>query len=135
MQEGKFRGRSGPSQCASAILMVRPRHFGFNVETAGTNRFQQAAAPDRGFSSEISQRALVEFDAFAAALDTWRKAAGEGGPTDKYRFTMQMVDAVIARYADITDGEMNDLTTMLRRFAADQAREAARDYAKAAVAA
>lgn len=77
----------------------------------------------------------LAFDAFAAALDTWRKAAGEGGPKDKYRFTMQMVDAVIARYADITDGEMNDLTTMLRRFAADQAREAARDFAKAAVAA
>ncbi len=59
----------------------------------------------------------------------------EGGPKAKYRFTMQIVDAVIARYANITDGEMNDLTTMLRRFAADQAREAARDSARAAVAA
>ena len=42
MQGGKFRGRRGPSQCASAILMVRPKHFGFNAQTAGTNRFQQA---------------------------------------------------------------------------------------------
>ena len=47
MQGGKFRGRSGPSQCASAILMVRPKHFGFNAQTAGTNRFQQAGAQDR----------------------------------------------------------------------------------------
>src|SRR6186713_2499343 len=68
MQGGKFRGRSGPSQCASAILMVRPRHFGFNAQTAGTNRFQQAGTLDRGVSSEVAQRALREFDAFAAAL-------------------------------------------------------------------
>jgi len=68
MQEGKFRGRSGLSQCASAILMVRPKHFGFNAQTAGTNRFQHAGTPDRGVSGEVAQRALVEFDAFAAAL-------------------------------------------------------------------
>jgi hypothetical protein len=48
---------------------------------------------------------------------------------------MKVVDAVIARYANITDGEVNELATMLRRFAADQARDAARDFAKAAVAA
>jgi hypothetical protein len=53
MQGGKFRGRSGPSQCASAILMVRPKHFGFNSQTAGTNRFQQAGTQDRGVSSEV----------------------------------------------------------------------------------
>lgn len=65
MQGGKFRGRAG-SQCASAILMVRPRHFGFNAQTAGTNRFQHLDS--RAVSSEIAQRALREFDAFAAAL-------------------------------------------------------------------
>ena len=69
MQGGKFRGRSGPSQCASAILMVRPKHFGFNAQTAGTNRFQQPGTQERGVGSEIAQRALREFDAFAAALD------------------------------------------------------------------
>jgi hypothetical protein len=68
MQGGKFRGRSGPSQCASAILMVRPKHFGFNAQTAGTNRFQQPGILDRGVSNEVAQRALREFDAFAAAL-------------------------------------------------------------------
>jgi uncharacterized protein (DUF2336 family) len=77
----------------------------------------------------------LAFDAFSAALDTWRRVASEGGPKDRYRFTMQMVDAVIARYANITDSEVNELATMLRRFAADQARDAARDFAKAAVAA
>ena len=48
--------------------MVRPKHFGFNSQTAGTNRFQQASIQDRGVSNEVAHRALREFDAFAAAL-------------------------------------------------------------------
>jgi uncharacterized protein (DUF2336 family) len=78
---------------------------------------------------------MVAFDAFAAALETCRKMAEEGGITDRYRFTRRMVENVLARYRDITDGEANELMTMLRRFAADQAREAARDYARIATAA
>src|SRR5690349_11816529 len=65
MQDGNSRGASSAGQIASAVLMVRPRHFGFNAQTAVTNRFQSpgaTAAPD------ISQRALREFDAFVAAL-------------------------------------------------------------------
>ena len=74
------------------------------------------------------------FEAFVAALDTWRRVSAEGGPSDRYRFTLQMVDAVLARYADITDGEARELAGMLRRFASDQAREAARDYTRTAAA-
>jgi uncharacterized protein (DUF2336 family) len=77
----------------------------------------------------------LAFEAFAAALDTCRRIAEEGGPRDRYRFTRHMVESVLARYRDITDGEMNELAAMLRRFAADQARDAARDYARAATAA
>ena len=47
--------------------MVRPRHFGFNAETAPSNRFQQS-----GGSEHTAAQAQAEFDAFAAAL------AGEG---------------------------------------------------------
>lgn len=72
----------------------------------------------------------MAFDAFVAALDTCRTIAEEGGPKDRYRFTLHMVESVLARYRDITDGEVNELTAMLRRFAADQARDAARDYAR-----
>jgi hypothetical protein len=50
------------SQCAGAVLMVRPRAFGFNAETAASNRFQH---PDAG---DVSAQARAEFDAFAAAL-------------------------------------------------------------------
>ena len=70
------------------------------------------------------------FEAFAAALDTWRQIAEEGGVDDRYHATRRMVDAVLGRYTQISDGEMYELATMLRRFAADQAREAARDYAR-----
>jgi hypothetical protein len=47
--------------------MVRPRHFGFNAETASSNRFQRP-----GGSEHTAAQAQAEFDAFAAAL------AGEG---------------------------------------------------------
>jgi hypothetical protein len=47
--------------------MVRPSHFGFNAETAATNRFQHS-----GGSENTAAQAQAEFDAFAAAL------AGEG---------------------------------------------------------
>jgi len=49
------------------VLMVRPSHFGFNAETAATNRFQHS-----GGSENTAAQAQAEFDAFAAAL------AGEG---------------------------------------------------------
>jgi len=77
----------------------------------------------------------LAFDAFAAALETWRRIAEEEAAPDRYRFTRQIVDAVLARYASITEGEANELAAMLRRFAADQAREAARDFARTATAA
>jgi uncharacterized protein (DUF2336 family) len=72
----------------------------------------------------------MAFDAFAAALDVWRRLASDGGPADRYRLTMHTVEAVLTRYADITDGEANELAAMLRRFAADQARDAAREAAR-----
>jgi uncharacterized protein (DUF2336 family) len=75
------------------------------------------------------------FEAFAAALDTWRQIAEEGEPEDRYQATRRMVDAVLARYTQISDAEMYELATMLRRFAADQAREAARDCTRRAEAA
>jgi hypothetical protein len=63
MQEANNRGPAAASQCAGAILMVRPKAFGFNEETAASNRFQQP-----GGSPDTAARALAEFDAFAAAL-------------------------------------------------------------------
>ena len=58
-----------PQQCADAVLMVRPRAFGFNAETALTNTFQQADAAD---AAALQSRALAEFQTLARAL------SGEG---------------------------------------------------------
>ncbi|HEV7607500.1 MAG TPA: arginine deiminase-related protein [Steroidobacteraceae bacterium] len=52
--------------------MVRPKHFGYNPQTAATNRFQKPGFQQPGAegraAAEVAERALREFDAFAAAL-------------------------------------------------------------------
>lgn len=78
---------------------------------------------------------MSAFDAFVAALETCRRMAEKGILVDDYRSTRKMVDSVLTRYRDKTDGEISDLLAMLRRFAADQTREAAREYARITAAA
>ena len=46
--------------------MVRPKAFGFNVETAGTNVFQRA--PEGAETEAVQRKAIEEFDAYTAAL-------------------------------------------------------------------
>lgn len=69
------------------------------------------------------------FEAFALAIDAWAGAKGRGEAVDRYSTTMQIIDAVMQRYAGKSGGEMSDMAAVLRRFAADQARDAARDFA------
>jgi hypothetical protein len=45
------------------IIMVRPAHFGFNVETAESNKFQQSIALERA-----NELALAEFDSMVETL-------------------------------------------------------------------
>jgi uncharacterized protein (DUF2336 family) len=73
------------------------------------------------------------FDAFCAVLDVWRRAP-DAGPEDRYRFIAANVETVLARYRQIGETEVRELTAMLRRFAAEQTREAARDYVRAVAA-
>jgi hypothetical protein len=54
-----------PLQSADAVLMVRPASFGWNAQTAASNRFQPAAPVAADGAGE---RAVAEFDALAAAL-------------------------------------------------------------------
>src|ERR1700676_3286253 len=54
-------------QCARGVLLVRPARFGYNSQTAASNRFQQP-----GTWADASERARSEFDALCAAI----KAAG-----------------------------------------------------------
>ena len=48
--------------------MVRPKHFAYNAQTAGTNRFQRQGPEGKAAAAEVAHEALREFDAFAAAL-------------------------------------------------------------------
>jgi len=53
-------------QSAQAVLMVRPASFGFNLQTAASNAFQQN--PSEAAETETQGLALDEFDAVAKAL-------------------------------------------------------------------
>ena len=52
-------------QCADAVLMIRPARFGWNPETADSNRFQQAGA-----GADAAAAARREFDGLTAKLRT-----------------------------------------------------------------
>lgn len=54
------------ANAAPAVLMVRPANFGPNPETAQSNAFQQAAAPDE--LEAIRRSAVAEFDKAVATL-------------------------------------------------------------------
>lgn len=56
---------SPPPQSADAVLMVRPASFGWNAQTAASNRFQLAAPVT---ADDACERAVAEFDGLAAAL-------------------------------------------------------------------
>ena len=54
-----------PQQCADAVLMVRPRAFGYNAETAQTNTFQAPPAPGDAAPAAIAR---LEFEQLVRAL-------------------------------------------------------------------
>jgi len=54
-------------QCADAVLMVRPKSFGFNPDTATTNAFQRRTAPG---GADAAEAAVREFDRLVKALRT-----------------------------------------------------------------
>lgn len=55
-----------PSQTTNQLLMVRPSNFGFNPQTAASNRFQQNDGNND--AERIKQLAVQEFDALVAIL-------------------------------------------------------------------
>jgi hypothetical protein len=65
--------RSGRGQqCADAVLMIEPRSFGYNPDTARTNTFQRpgkdSAAPDDAAAARA--QALAEFGRLRQALES-----------------------------------------------------------------
>jgi hypothetical protein len=53
-------------QCAPGVLMVRPARFGYNAQTAASNRFQRAEVQ----SVDTAGRARAEFETLLQAIQT-----------------------------------------------------------------
>lgn len=68
--------------------------------------------------------------AFLVALQVWRDLEEDGHGGDRARFTRRMVERILSRYQQFAAAEVDDLLAMLRRLAADAAREAARAYVR-----
>ncbi len=55
-----------PQQAAKTIMMVRPKHFGYDHESASSNGFQKVDGAENAF--QIQQAAAQEFDTAVEAL-------------------------------------------------------------------
>lgn len=79
--------------------------------------YRRAGLPERAFG------------VFATAIRTSRQYSGESvDPDRRNRFTKLVLDEVLARYEESGGDEMNELMAMLRRFAGDAHRAAAREF-------
>lgn len=70
------------------------------------------------------------FPAFTAAIEVLRADAAETGAVSDYRRATRLIDAIVARYQKRRDRELDTILALLRRFAREAKRAAARDYAE-----
>lgn len=104
---------------SSLAAMPAPRVYSILAEGRESSLralFARAGLPERSHP------------AFIAALDVWRDLDFDGRPGDQYRFSRRMIERILTRYEDFTRSDLDDLLTMLRRLAAEAAREAARGF-------
>ncbi len=68
MRSYDFHAQNNPQaqQNAGAVIMVPPKEFGFNPQTAADNEFQNSSDLS---TEQIKQRAMQEFDAMTASLE------------------------------------------------------------------
>ncbi len=69
------------------------------------------------------------YPAFSAAIEVIRLGDSLDGALSDYRRATRLIDAILASYGQRQDREMNKVLALLRRFARDAKRSAARDYA------
>jgi uncharacterized protein (DUF2336 family) len=120
-------GNAGLFVTALAVLSGMPETRVAGLVASGRTAALRAAYRRAGLPDGA-------FEAFAAALSAYREAGEVSTPAERYRAIREVVERVLERYEAISDGEMNELTLMLRRFAAEAARAAAKDYAAACAA-
>jgi uncharacterized protein (DUF2336 family) len=68
------------------------------------------------------------YAAFREAVEAMREGGFAGGPGGATRLKRRMVERVLTRCADASPGDIAPLMTLLRRFAAEAAREEARMF-------
>lgn len=90
-----------------------------------------ASGQGGGLHALLEKAGLPEktFPAFSAILEILQRENFEPGPSDDYRRATYLIDAIIARYAKRPDREMDQILALLRRFAGEARRAAARSFA------
>jgi uncharacterized protein (DUF2336 family) len=68
--------------------------------------------------------------AFAAAIDVIRRRDPATDASSDYRRASQLIDTIVTRYQDRPDRELDQILALLRQFAAEAKRLAAREYAQ-----
>jgi uncharacterized protein (DUF2336 family) len=67
---------------------------------------------------------------FAAAIDVIRKGDSLAGATNDYRRATHLIDTIVKHYERRPDRELDHILALLRRFATEAKRSAARQYAE-----
>lgn len=68
------------------------------------------------------------YPAFSIAFDVYMEEGAVLDPADQYRFTRIMIERILERYRTVNFDDVDDLLAMLRRFASETARDAAREF-------
>ena len=78
---------------------------------------------------------VATFPAFAAAIDVIRQFDGSEGAGSDYRRATHLIDAILKRFQANSDQNIDQILSLLRRFATEAKRDAARSYIKQVMAA
>lgn len=118
-------GRLGFLEVALARLANLPPQKVYAILSEGREGalralFTRAALPERTHA------------AFVVAVEAWRDLSVDGSEGDQARFTRRMIERILTRYQQFSVSEVDDLLALLRKLAADAARESARAYARSA---
>lgn len=91
-----------------------------------------ASGRDSSFRALLDKANLPKetYPAFIAAIDVIRNGDALSGGESDYRRATHLIDTIVARYQQQPDRELNQILALLRRFARDAKRAAARDYAE-----
>ena len=91
---------AGPYRAiTNRVMMIRPRCFGFDAETALDNHFQRA--PDSAKAAQAQKKALKEFDGLVSAL----RGAGVGVAVEEDHKELALPDAVFPNNWISFDGD------------------------------